>query len=743
VHTVLLALPSSPAGEWHLNGGTQATDTSNNNNHGTLVGNTLLGPSGKILGAATFDGADDYIQVATPTDALKPAGAFAIAAWILPTGTDTNGAEVVSMGDNYALRIQPGGQMKTFFYDGVTWRTHTAFDVSINVLAGGWHHVVGQYDGAKLEIYVDGVLSVSPPFSGPITYSPNRSFHIGRHGNGSGAYDFKGQIDAVRVYGRALTAAEVAELRAEPPRGQWTLDENSGPTAADTSGNGNHGTLVGGATWEQAGKIGSAVTFNGNGAQIVVSAPSDALKPANAFAISAWIKTNDTDDNGGEIASMGDRYALRVQPGGQIKTFFFDGTTWQSHTGTNASVLDNQWHHVVGQYTGGRLEVYVDGAPFASPPITGTISYGAGNTFSIGRHGNGGQAHDFFGLIDAIRVYDHALSTSEIDQLFTEGGPTIPPTTNTPFDVLTWNLRKCRGTDDDFNCTRIADHIKNMNPDVALLTAVLSQSDAETIQGWLNTNAPTPGGWKLRYGSAGGEGQAILTKHAMANSGSPACVPGVSCFTVTTADCPGATEPENQIIVQATITIDGSDINFFAVDQQHGTDNWAVRKCQAERFRQWAHGFRDLPRIAGGDFNAIPTDWGIRTWVEPVAGEDPQEPYSDGWVSPDATQAGYDKGDAQIGNTLGEAQFGRTKSKRIDYVIYTAPTLKATAASVFDRRVAGTTCYAVSTVRSDNFIGGSSSCNRLTYPDCTCQYIDDDGVRPTDHIPLMVRLEKK
>ena len=81
----------------------------------------------------------------------------------------------------------------------------------------------------------------------------------------------------------------VCQPGAEPESaGHWKLDEGSGTTAYDSSGNGNHGTLTNGPSWT-SGKIGGAVSFDG--ADDYVQVPdSNTLDLANALTLAMWIK---------------------------------------------------------------------------------------------------------------------------------------------------------------------------------------------------------------------------------------------------------------------------------------------------------------------------------------------------------------------------------------------------------------------------------------------------------------------
>jgi hypothetical protein len=78
---------------------------------------------------------------------------------------------------------------------------------------GQWHQIAGTYDGATVTVYYDSVPRATAVASGTIQAASNE-LNIGRFGS-IGGY-FTGQIDDVRIYKRALTAFEVAQLYADP-----------------------------------------------------------------------------------------------------------------------------------------------------------------------------------------------------------------------------------------------------------------------------------------------------------------------------------------------------------------------------------------------------------------------------------------------------------------------------------------------------------------------------------------------
>lgn len=291
------------------------------------------------------------------------------------------------------------------------------------------------------------------------------------------------------------------------------------------------------------------------------------------------------------------------------------------------------------------------------------------------------------------------------------------PDPSATLSVLTWNVRKCRGTDNVRDCGRVAEWIARSRADVALLSAVQTLDDAEAIRRRLN-ELDRRRTWSMHYGKAESEGQVILSTYAMPPDERAHLV-------VAVADCGGTAA---QIVVESAIDVAGRRVRLFAVDHEHSSE--AVRQCQSQMFRAWADGF-DGVRIVGGDFNASPGDAGLDAWLAPRSAGPAR--FRDAWVeTPPAMQSGYGREDAVRGNAPGEPAFGRTRRTRIDHILFSGGSIhvRPMGASMLDTRDPATSCR---DVEGDGFLG---RCDR----DCVCAYVDDKAVRPSDHVPLMVTL---
>jgi hypothetical protein len=163
-----------------------------------------------VIGNGHFLARGDYIRVPAATADLKPTGGFAFSAWIKAVPSDTGEGEILSMGNDYGMRLFPDGQLHVFNYnlpkgDSTTFRYTTSGQ---NLHDGRWHLVAAVFDGTHIDTYVDGAFAGGSDFPrGARRYDGGPDFYIGRHGNREAGFDFTGYLDEVRVLPALPTAA--------------------------------------------------------------------------------------------------------------------------------------------------------------------------------------------------------------------------------------------------------------------------------------------------------------------------------------------------------------------------------------------------------------------------------------------------------------------------------------------------------------------------------------------------------
>jgi len=180
-------------------------------NDGMIMGGPGL-VSGKVGEALDFDGTDDYVDCGG-NSSLNITGSITVEFWMNPRNGDKN-KHVVSRGQWGAggYWVQHGGplggeQNMIYFYAQQVYQGAIGPTDSTDV--NTWQHIAVTYDGASVKLYKNAGLVKSEVAQGPIK-PKETSFMISRYAGGNANY-FDGMLDEIRVYNRALTAAEVQQ----------------------------------------------------------------------------------------------------------------------------------------------------------------------------------------------------------------------------------------------------------------------------------------------------------------------------------------------------------------------------------------------------------------------------------------------------------------------------------------------------------------------------------------------------
>jgi glucose/arabinose dehydrogenase/PKD repeat protein len=203
----------------------------------------------------------------------------------------------------------------------------------------------------------------------------------------------------------------------------WNFNEGTGTTAADSSGNGNTATLTNGPTWTAAGKNGGAVQFDGSNDLLRVN-DSNSLDLTNGATFEAWVYPTSASAAWRTILQKeADAYLLTASSGSSGSPpavgGTFNGACCTVVTGASA-LPANTWTHVAGTYDGAQLRLYVNGNLVDSTPRTGNIQVNA-NPLWMG--GNQLYGEHFPGRLDDVRIYNRALTPSEIQTDMVTGVP--------------------------------------------------------------------------------------------------------------------------------------------------------------------------------------------------------------------------------------------------------------------------------------------------------------------------------
>ena len=221
-----LADHSQLAGEWHLDD-LGAADSSGHGLTGSPASVALT--DGRFGNAYRFSSGGALVRV--PDSPLLEPQQLTVAAWVRSGSVTTSDYVIAKGGDSgctnasYALSTGPSGGLVFSVRHSSSTNAHASPSVDPQVIWNGqWHAVAGTYDGAVLRIYVDGVqVGSGTQAVTTIPYGrPEDSLTIGTYpACPNSGFNFPGDVDEVRVYNRALTAAEVGVLHdpgaATPP----------------------------------------------------------------------------------------------------------------------------------------------------------------------------------------------------------------------------------------------------------------------------------------------------------------------------------------------------------------------------------------------------------------------------------------------------------------------------------------------------------------------------------------------
>ncbi|MDM8564109.1 PA14 domain-containing protein [Candidatus Halobeggiatoa sp. HSG11] len=355
--------------------------------------------------ALSFDGDGDYVELPYLLD--PSTNSFSAEVWFkLDTLTSDNRLiqqmDGTGEGRNWLSYKNSTGTLISFLGGSLLNGTTT-------LNTGNWYHVALVYDGVTLSLYLDGELENSVNRT---LESADGNLLLGINKNLNGNY-WNGAIDEVRVWNTARSQAEIQAYMKSTLKGTegglvayYQLDDGSGTTATDTTGNVSYnGTLNGDPTWGVSDAPltdlpapGSALSFDGNGDYVALGA----ILP-NTYTKEAWIKqrggNNIISGDGGKHAFWAPNYILSSGHKG----------AWSTVQDPETMVTDT-WYHVAVTYDGSsEMKLYKNGVLVDS--ATGVAPLGDGMNTYIGKFAN---ANYFGGDIDEVRIWDVVRSQAEI-----------------------------------------------------------------------------------------------------------------------------------------------------------------------------------------------------------------------------------------------------------------------------------------------------------------------------------------
>ncbi len=242
---------ASMIAHWPLDepAGMVAADISGGDNNGVLT--NMAGTewtAGKVGGALEFSQENTYVSVAGESSFdFERNQPFSIAAWVY---RDTNTTEDDILEKlplwgagwrGYGLWLENGANVVKFMLASSTVETIQAATPADSLPVGAWHQIVATYDGSSsvsgIKIYIDGQEQILTTGGTTLTNTILNDVNvlIGSDAPGETCCGFDGKIDDVRVYSRALSAAEVGILYSDAAPGYGCTEAGAITYNADHS----------------------------------------------------------------------------------------------------------------------------------------------------------------------------------------------------------------------------------------------------------------------------------------------------------------------------------------------------------------------------------------------------------------------------------------------------------------------------------------------------------------------------
>ncbi|MCA0235109.1 MAG: T9SS type A sorting domain-containing protein [Bacteroidetes bacterium] len=414
------AFPGTPnelVAVYHLNGnGEDASGLHNDavvSETATAVANRHNWASNALSGYATAD-----------NSAALQSDYTTISFWVKPNSFPGSGEVFLLSNGGWQERwkISLPGHGKPVFTTHSGGACCSDLDSGTPLALNTWTHVVMVHDGTKDIIYINGAQANEKNAAGALDKTKH-PLGIGYDPIDNGGF-FDGSLDDVKVFNRALSAAEIAALYATQSvapviPGNLVADYKSSGNAHDATGYENHATVQGAQlTTDRFGKSNMAYAFNGVDQSLVAA---NSPQQNSAFTtISFWIKPAAFPASGeAYVLSNGgwqERWKISLPSHGKPVFTTHSNGACCSDLDSGTPLALNTWTHVVMTHDGAKDIIYFNGVQVNEKNTAGSLD---ATTHPLGIGYDPIDNNYFFqGSLDEVQLYNVALNATEVAALY-------------------------------------------------------------------------------------------------------------------------------------------------------------------------------------------------------------------------------------------------------------------------------------------------------------------------------------
>jgi len=387
----------------------------------------------------TASGSSYFDMASTSTLQLSQ---FSVAAWFKTSADFASDVVIVNKGGfgsetagqnmNYGIWMNSAEKIKAGFESSVGTDYFTTSPNSYS--DNQWHYAVVTYGGSTVILYIDGVQVASKPTSGASPDSAGtKPLRVGANSRTSPPTSnfFVGAVDEVRVWKDDLTSTEQTNAFAG-------TSFNSGDQVQYLDFSSGDG-----------GDYNYAPGFTATGTNYFDVASSSSLR-ISQFSVAAWFKTStnfaseafivNKGGTGSDSSGQNQNYQISMNSAEQIKVGFESGTGADFFVNSPSTYNDNQWHYAVVTYEGTTIRLYIDGIQVATKSTGGAAPETSGTKpvrIAANSRVTPPTSNFFTGNVDEVRIWNRALSSSEVTSAFGGTFNTVGQVLHLPFSVDT------------------------------------------------------------------------------------------------------------------------------------------------------------------------------------------------------------------------------------------------------------------------------------------------------------------